>query len=152
MFQKENKARQIFWKTNISYPLVHTRMCSYQGVRNVRFSENFGVLCFFGTLVMLGINFNFFLSGFTLTDIDNSQDSRGREWTIFYSTLPLPPVHEHSGIYFQLYIWGDYHVFLISSIVFTRLQFDKIYHLIELPFHWLMMQFWFMFAYLMIWL
>ena len=39
------KARQIFWKTNISYPLIRTRMCAYQGVRNVHFSENFA--CFF---------------------------------------------------------------------------------------------------------
>ena len=34
-----NKARQIFRKTNISYPLIPTRTCAYQGVRNVRFSE-----------------------------------------------------------------------------------------------------------------
>ena len=38
MFQ-ENKARQIFRKTNISYPLVRTRTCAYQGVRNVHYSE-----------------------------------------------------------------------------------------------------------------
>ena len=37
---QENKARQIFRKTSISYPLVRTRTCEYQGVRNVRFSEN----------------------------------------------------------------------------------------------------------------
>ena len=29
------------------------------------------------------------------TDTDDSQDSRGREGTIFYSALPLPPAHEH---------------------------------------------------------
>ena len=29
------------------------------------------------------------------TDTDDSQDSRGREGTIFYFTLPLPPAHEH---------------------------------------------------------
>ena len=39
MFQ-ENKARQIFRKTNTSYPLIRTRTCAYQKVRNVRFSEN----------------------------------------------------------------------------------------------------------------
>ena len=32
---RENKARQIFRKTNISYPLIRTRMCANQGVRNV---------------------------------------------------------------------------------------------------------------------
>ena len=30
---QENKARQIFRKTNISYPLIRTRTCAYQGVR-----------------------------------------------------------------------------------------------------------------------
>ena len=44
----------------------------------------------------------FFLSRFSFTDTDNSQDSRGREGTIFYSTLLLPPTHEHSDIYLQL--------------------------------------------------
>ena len=37
---QENKACQIFRKTNMSYPVINTRMCAYQGVRNVRFSEN----------------------------------------------------------------------------------------------------------------
>ena len=32
---KENKARQIFRKTNISYPLIRIRTCTDQGVRNV---------------------------------------------------------------------------------------------------------------------
>ena len=41
---QENKARQIFRKTNISDPLVRTRTCAYQGVRNVHFSEN--LTCF----------------------------------------------------------------------------------------------------------
>ena len=44
----------------------------------------------------------FFLSEFSFTDTDDSQDSRGREETIFYSTLPLPPAHEHSDIFLQL--------------------------------------------------
>ena len=37
---QENKARQIFQETNISYPLIGTRTCSYQGVRNVHCLEN----------------------------------------------------------------------------------------------------------------
>ena len=28
-------------KTNISYPLIRTRTCAYQGLRNVIFPENF---------------------------------------------------------------------------------------------------------------
>ena len=34
--------RKIFRKTNISYPLICTRSCTYQWVRNISFSENFG--------------------------------------------------------------------------------------------------------------
>ena len=30
---------KIFQKTDISYPLIRTRTCTYQGVRNVSFSE-----------------------------------------------------------------------------------------------------------------
>ena len=37
---QENKAHQIFRKTNIYYPLIHTRTCAYQGVRNVGFPKN----------------------------------------------------------------------------------------------------------------
>ena len=43
---QENKARQIFRKTNISYLLIRTRTCAYQGVRNVRFSENLACFVF----------------------------------------------------------------------------------------------------------
>ena len=70
---------------------------------------------------------------------DDSHDSRGREGTMFYSTLPLPPAHEHSDTYLQLCMWDDYHIFLIATLVFTRLILNEMYHLIELPFDWLMM-------------
>ena len=35
-------------------------------------------------------------------------------------------------------MWDDYHIFLIVPLVFTRLLLDEIYHLIELPFDWLL--------------
>ena len=43
---QENKAHQIFQKTNIYDPLIGTRTCLYQGVRNVRFLENLGWFVF----------------------------------------------------------------------------------------------------------
>ena len=43
---QENKARQIFRKTNFSYPLIRTRTCAYQGVRNVCVSENLTSIVF----------------------------------------------------------------------------------------------------------
>ena len=67
--------------------------------------ENFGFLLpekLKNCILNEKLNPFFFLSGFFFTDTDNSQDSRGREGTIFYSTLPLPPAHEHSDIYLQL--------------------------------------------------
>ena len=33
---------------------------------------------------------------------DGLQDSSGREGTMFFSSLPLPPAQEHSEIYLQL--------------------------------------------------
>ena len=45
MFQK-NKACQVFRKTNFSYPLIRTRACSYQGVRNVCFQKIWPALFF----------------------------------------------------------------------------------------------------------
>ena len=50
MFQ-ENKACQVFRKANISYPLIPTRTCAYQGVTDIRFSENVNMM------VVLGIAF-----------------------------------------------------------------------------------------------
>ena len=75
----------------------------------------------------------FFSVRFFFTDTDDSQDSSGREETIFCSTLPLPPTPEHWEIYLQICMSYDYHVFLIAALVFTRLLLDEIYHLIELP-------------------
>ena len=76
-------------------------------------------------------------------DPDNSHDSRGRETTIFYSTLPLSPT-------LLPCTWDDYHIYLIATLVFNRLLLDEIYHLIKLLFDWLMMWCWFSFACLLI--
>ena len=75
----------------------------------------------------------FFSIRFFFTDTDESQDSRGRKGTIFYSTLPLPLAHKHSDIYLQICMWDDYYIFLIAlpgcySMKFTTLSN---YHLID---------------------
>ena len=46
------KARHIFRKTNISYPLIRTRPYAYQGGLKFSFFGKFGVLCFLGTPVL----------------------------------------------------------------------------------------------------
>ena len=89
----------------------------------------------------------FFLSGFSFTDTDDSQDSIGREGTIFFSTLPLPTAHEHSDIYLQLCMWDKYHIYLIAPLIFTRLALDRIYWITI----WLIDDVTFLFVYVMIW-
>ena len=61
---------------------------SFFTVMKHNFSVNFK--CNFNLHFLLWTKEFFFLSGFSFTDTDNLQDSRGREGTIFYSTLPLP--------------------------------------------------------------
>ena len=46
--------------------------------------------------------FFFFSIRVFFTDTDDSQDSRGKEGTIFYSTLQLPPADEHWDIYLHV--------------------------------------------------
>ena len=43
-----------------------------------------------------------FLSGYSFTDTNYSQDSRRKEGTMFYSSISLPLAHEHSDTYLQL--------------------------------------------------
>ena len=54
---KKTKHAKFSEKTNVSYPLIHTRTCAYQGVRNVQvflffFFGKFDVLCFLVTSVL----------------------------------------------------------------------------------------------------
>ena len=66
---QESKARQSFWKKNISYPLVRARTCAYHGLRNVRFSEN---LC-----ALLSFNIRFEIHPFALLPkIHDTHDTR----------------------------------------------------------------------------
>ena len=78
----------------------------------------------------------FFYQGFlsrTLTIHRIAGEGRGPSFIPLYHFYPL------TNIYLKLCMWDDYHIFLIATLVFTRLLFDEIYHLIELLFEWLMM-------------
>ena len=78
----------------------------------------------------------FFLAGFSSQILTIHRTAgKGRDHLLF--PLPLPPVHEHWGIYLPLSMWDDYHAFLIATLVITRLLLNEIYHLIELPLEWL---------------
>ena len=64
-----------------------------------------------------------------------------------YSSITLPPTYEHPDVYL-LYMWDDYHIFLIALLAITRLLLDdEIYRLIGLPSDWLMMECKFLFAF-----
>ena len=67
----------------------------------------------------------FFFIRVFFTDTDNSQDSRGREGTIFYSTLPLPPAHEHSDIFATLHVRWLSRIFNRNACVYqTATRWD----------------------------
>ena len=69
----------------------------------------------------LHIFFFFFFQGFLLQTL--TTDRTGEE---------------HSDIYLLLCLWDEYHIFLITPLVFNRLLLNEIYHLIELLLDWLM--------------
>ena len=52
-----------------------------------------------GLATTVALSAIYFLCGFSFTDTDNSQDNRGSEGTMIYSSLPLPSTHKHSEIY-----------------------------------------------------
>ena len=79
----------------------------------------------------------FFLLGFssqTLTIYRTAGEGRAPSFIPLYYFHPLTNI----DIYLQLCMWDEYHVFLIATLVFTRLLHDEIYHLFELPFEWLL--------------
>ena len=86
----------------------------------------------------------------TLTKHRTAGEQSGSSFVPFYHFHPLTNIQD---IYLQLRVWDEYHIFLIATLVFTRLLLNEIYHLIELSFDWLidwlMMQC--LFVYLMIW-
>ena len=43
---------------------------------------------------------------------------QGKGGDHLYSTLPLPPAHEHSDIYLQLCMWDDYHIFNRTACIY----------------------------------
>ena len=91
------------------------------------------VECSFWVTFLFNKKVFFFYQGFlsrTLTTHRTAGEGRGPS----YSTLPLPPAHEHSDIYLQLCTWDGYHIFLIVTLAFTKLLLDEIYHMLKLLF------------------
>ena len=70
---EENKTRQIFRKTNFSYPLIRTCTCAYQGIRNVSFFGKFSVLSFLEILVLRFALLHYYRRGVAM---ENAKESR----------------------------------------------------------------------------
>ena len=87
LFEVRTIVRCMFWRSNHSIKVNWDVFRGYKETSKVSFvylkgkvQQNSNVQCIFF----------FFLSGFSFTDTDNLQDSRGREGTFLYSILPLP--------------------------------------------------------------
>ena len=105
-FFQENKARQIFPKTDISYPLIGTRTCVYQGVRNVRFSENLASSVFLKHLLwdspfcLVSETFQNY-AFFNTNNFTTIQ--RGIFWVRFHrSRVKLTPLPKRVSLYHEL--------------------------------------------------
>ena len=125
------------WNTENTMPGLYFDEESNRSVENTSDNEELRSAFFNHFSLSLNKKTCFFSIRVFFTDTHDSRDSREREGTIFYSTLPHPPAHEHYDIYLQLCMWDVYDVFLIATLVFTRLLLDEIYHVIEWPFEWL---------------
>ena len=55
----EKFKRKIFRKINLSYPLIRTCSCTYQGVRNISFPENFAKVLYVWSPMQVGFVFWF---------------------------------------------------------------------------------------------
>ena len=91
----------------------------------------------------------FFLSGFSFTDTDNSQDSRGREGIIFFHSTTSTRSRTFRHLFATLHVRWLSHIFNRNACIYqTATWWD--YHLIELLFDWLMMWYWFLFICLLV--
>ena len=71
---------------------------------------------------------------------------QGKRRDHFYSSLSHPIVHGHSDLYLQLCMWDDCHIFSVALLLITKLLLNDIYHLIDSPFDWLVMECYFLFV------
>ena len=76
----------------------------------------------------------FYLSGFSSQKLTIHRTAGERRGPSF---IPLYNFHPLTNIGTFICMWDDYHVFLIATLVFTRLLLDGIYHFNQLPFEWL---------------
>ena len=82
---KSKYVHKNFRKTNISYPLIRTHTCAYQGVRNISFSDNFAY-------VLSGwpfINQNLDTTGFHITEVLTERGVFKQHWECKHCSVPI---------------------------------------------------------------
>ena len=97
--------------SDIILSLLINNNINNNNINNIKWRAVTGQLPFFWNKMITQISikshfikiwgFSFFPIRVFFTVTDDSQDSRGTEGAIFYSTLPPPPAQEHSDIYLQ---------------------------------------------------
>ena len=127
--QRSNDQPQFFWNT--FHSLFHQNIGIDKMLHLVTIMV-WGTIPFY--IKFFDVSPNFFSCQGFLHRHWRFTGQHGKGGDYFYSTPPLPP--QHWGIYLQHCIWNDYHVFLIATLVFTRLLLDEIHHHIQLPFEW----------------
>ena len=133
----------LWWKTNfLIIELCHSLMALNFGLVDPKFSLKIKVthFCFNKKFIIFKQQYIIlyitifrifwpiwflFLSGFSFTDTDDSQHSRGREGNIFYSTLPLPPAQTFRHSFANLHVRWLPHIFnRIACIYQTATWWD----------------------------
>ena len=71
---------------------------------------------------------------------------QGKRRGHFYFSLSHSTVHGHSDLYLQLCMWDNCHIFSVALLLSTKLLLNEIYHLIDSPFDWLVMECYFLFV------
>ena len=92
---------QIFKKTNISYPLIHTCTSAYQGVRNVFFLENlvcFVFLFFYDSpFCLITGEFCSHIFKLSLRNYTRMRENKGQRKTVFWNVS--------SGVFLERWIF-----------------------------------------------
>ena len=107
----------------------------------------FDAILFHAALCYYNIIFDFLIFLFyqsflsrTLTTRRTAGQRRGPSFIPLYQFEPLTKIQKLiCNLSAPICMWDSYHIFLIATVVFTRLLLDGIYHPIELLFDWLTM-------------
>ena len=105
---------KIFRKFNISYPLIRTRTCGYQGVRNVNFSEKF----FLRTKWVKSVHIWSYSGPYSVQKRENTDQKNSEYWHFLCSALVkknYKPVRVFPKAVFVTYLLVNIYLFKVNS-------------------------------------